>query len=153
MKWAPDNWVNRHVLIDRSPGPPERAARSSPSAAEPTTSPEGKRQEEEEQSSPPTEEQARHQEETRECHGISLPPVEPRRRTEDASPEGPGGRGSRSDPIPLCFPRAEEDRSDETLRREESMLGARREGGLPPWRDQSHQGRCRQRRLAWRRGV
>lgn len=72
---------------------------------------EGKRQEEEERSSPPTEEEeeeeveaARHQEETREFYGISLPPVEPRRRTEDASPEAPGGRGSRSDPIPLRLP-------------------------------------------------
>lgn len=96
-------------------GRPERAARSSPSAAESTTSPEGKRQEEEEQSSPPTEKEARLRKGAREYYGISLPRVEPGRSSKDASSEEAGGRGSRSDPVPLRLSRAEEDRPDETL--------------------------------------
>lgn len=116
--------------------------------------PEGKRQEEEERLPLPSKKEVRPHEGARECHGISLSRVESGRRAEDASPKKRSpGRGSRSDPVSLRLSRAEEDRSDETVRCEEGVLGARREGRLPSWWDQSHQGRYCERRLTWRRGV
>lgn len=73
-------------------------------------------------------------------------------RIEDAEAEAARRRGSRSNPLSLRLPWAEENRSDETLRREKGMLGTGRERGLRSWRDQGDQGWCRFRWLTWRRG-
>lgn len=53
----------------------------------------------------------------------------------NAEAAGPRGRGPRSDPVPVRFPRAEANRSEQALRWQEGLLGSGRKGGLPAGRD------------------